>query len=182
MWHVCARLILSKKRIFLLKTGKNHKKMAIFRCLQLIKTHKSSFKDDLMLVFYQNISKSIQKWLNIKKLPSSFCHPLRLLCTVCHSRKKPFNTFWDKKTVDYSLPNQLCKLNQVRSTKWHQKYSQGTGFSLYNWPIIAPMVLKKDLRNEPQDCSTINYFDNMILTISVLWIYIFLRWHLWINT
>ena len=62
---------------------KNHQKWVIFRFLKLLKKHKSWSKNSLKLVFYQNISKTIEKvqiWTNIQKLPMGLCHPLKLLC------------------------------------------------------------------------------------------------------
>ena len=57
----------------------------IFRCLELLKIHKSSFKNSLKLLFHQNISQTIRKvqiLTNFQKSPRGFCHPLRLLCTA----------------------------------------------------------------------------------------------------
>ena len=57
---------------------KKHKKWVIFRFLELLKIHKSSFKNILKLVFHQNISKAIKKSLNLNqysKVTNGVCHP-----------------------------------------------------------------------------------------------------------
>ena len=79
--YVCTQYSLQETVI----STKNHQKWLIFRFLELLKIHKSSFKDSLKLVFHQNTSKTVQKvkiWTNIQKSPSRFFHPLRLLCRV----------------------------------------------------------------------------------------------------
>ena len=106
--------VLSKKRLFLLKNTKNYKELAIFSFFKFLKTHKSSFKNGLILVFHLDTSKSIQKiqiWFNIKKSPSRFCHPSRSLCSGVwswHQHRIALLRFISKvKSTDYMQPNRL---------------------------------------------------------------------------
>ena len=50
-----------QKRLFLLKATKNHQKLAIFKCFNLLKTYKQSFKNGLTFIFHQDMSKRIKK-------------------------------------------------------------------------------------------------------------------------